>query len=128
MLIRTLLRPAAPFLAVAVLVAALPTSAAASSPSPRAKCSIKGQQSSLGPSYVTSLTVTGGVNCATGKRVVRAYDKCRKQNGGAKGKCRKKVLGYSCTEKRRSSSYQFSATATCKSGKKRVVFTYTQNT
>lgn len=81
----------------------------------------------MGPSYVTKLAVSSGVTCATGKSVIRAYDRCRKNNGGADGVCRSKVLTYNCTERRTTGRFQFSANATCKSGTKAVTFSYTQN-
>lgn len=81
----------------------------------------------MGPTYVTSLSVTG-VSCATGKQVVRAYYKCRVRSGGVKGYCHSKVLGYACSEKRSGISVQFDAKVNCVNGSRRVYHTYTQNT
>ena len=108
--------------ALAVLVlAAVPSTAAAKT------CNIASVQRKLGPTYVTSLTVSH-VSCNGGKAVVRAYYRCRKANGGVKGTCHKRVLGYSCSEKRSSIRTQFSAKVTCRNGSRRVVHTYTQFT
>lgn len=105
--------------AVAVLQ---PSSALAAKP-----CNIRGSEQAMGPSYVTSLKVTR-TNCATGKKLVKAYYRCRVRNGGVTGKCRSKVMGYSCRETRSGISVQFNATVTCRAGSRTVVHTYTQNT
>lgn len=105
-------------LVLALLV--VPTAASAAS------CRVEGQERKFGPTYVTKITVTG-VSCVSAKRLVRAYYKCRIANGGKDGRCRR-VRGYTCTERRRGIRTQFDATATCKSGSRRVVHTYTQNT
>jgi hypothetical protein len=81
----------------------------------------------LGPTYVTSLSVTH-VSCAAGKRLVRAYYRCRVRSGGVKGHCDKPVLGFRCTEHRQGIAIQFDARVTCVMGSKRVVHTYTQDT
>src|SRR4051794_41678822 len=73
-------------LAVALL-AATPSSAALRT------CQLSGsQQRQLGPTYVTSLRVSH-TNCVSGKRVVRAYYRCRKAHGGIKGTCHRRGLG-----------------------------------
>lgn len=115
-----MLRSASVLAGLMLLLLALPTTSSAAS------CSVSGKERSFGPTYVTKLSVAR-VSCATGKRVVRAYYKCRVANGGKDGSCRR-VRGYSCTERRRGIKTQFDATATCKSGSRRVVHTYTQNT
>jgi hypothetical protein len=107
-------------LAMAVLAAA-PSSAALK------RCDIARDQRKLGPTYVTSLQVTH-TSCATGKRVVRAYYRCRKANGGVKGTCHSRVLGYRCSEQRAGIKTQFSAKVTCRSGARQVRHTYTQFT
>ena len=91
------------------------------------KCSIKGQERKLGPTYVTSLSVAH-VSCATGKSLVKAYYNCRVKNGGVKGRCVKKISGYWCRETRSGISVQFNANVTCTNGKKVVKHSYTQNT
>jgi len=102
--------------------AAAPTAHAA------ATCHLSSKdQRGLGPSYVTSLSVTK-TSCATGKSVVRAYYHCRVSNGGVKGTCHKRVLGYSCSERRQGIRVQFDATVHCRNGAKIVNHSYTQNT
>ncbi len=90
-------------------------------------CSLAGKTRSLGPTYTTSLSVKR-VSCSKGESLVRAYYNCRKANGGRKGRC-SGVSGYSCSERRYDViPTQFSATATCKKGRKKVVHKYTQFT
>ena len=90
-------------------------------------CSLSGKTRSLGPTYTTSLSVKR-VSCSKGESLVKAYYNCRKANGGKKGRC-SGVSGYSCSESRYDViPTQFSATATCKKGKKKVVHKYTQFT
>ena len=79
-----------------------------------------------GLGYFTSLSVTG-TSCATGGKVAVAYYKCRLKHG-VKGRCTSRVLGYSCTEKRNSIATEIDARVTCRSGSRRVVHTYQQNT
>ena len=100
----------------------------AAAPAAQAKqCNVQRDAENFGVSYVTSLEVKG-VTCATGKKVVRAFHKCRKANGGIRGRCTSRVLGYACTERREAIKTQFSGKATCKNGTRRVVHTYTQFT
>jgi hypothetical protein len=101
-------------LAAAALV---PSTAAAATCSP---------PSYPGSGYFLSLK-TKNVGCKTGKRVLRAHYNCRIEHG-KKGKCKRKVLGYRCTEKRESISTEFNSRVTCKKGTKRVVYAYQQNT
>lgn len=122
-----------PLLAVASIVgvlAILPTGAqAASGPEAIAakSCSLAGKTRSLGPTYTTALSVRN-VSCAKGEALVEAYYACRKRNGGRRGRCGG-VSGYSCSERRYDSiPTQFSATATCTKGNKKVVHKYTQFT
>jgi hypothetical protein len=112
----------------AALAAAMPALSAADAEVHAAKsCSIKGQERSLGPSYVTSMSVSR-TSCATGKSVVKAYHSCRFANGGKRGRCTRKVMGYACSEKRSGIKVQFNAKVTCKKGRARVNHSYTQNT
>jgi hypothetical protein len=79
-----------------------------------------------GNGYFTSLTVTK-VSCATGRRVVLAYYKCRIKKG-RKARCTDKVLGYSCREvKRTQIPTEINARVSCRLGARRVVHTYQQN-
>lgn len=90
-------------------------------------CNLSGKTRSLGPTYTTSLSVTR-TTCAKGEALVKAYYKCRKRNGGKRGRC-SSVSGYSCTERRSNViRTQFDAKATCKNGRKVVMHTYTQFT
>ena len=83
---------------------------------------------SLGASYVYPLKVRN-TGCSKGKKVAKAFNQCRKDHGGADGRCRSRVLGFKCDEgKRTSSPTQYSAHVVCKNGDKKVVFDYTQNT
>jgi hypothetical protein len=87
------------------------------------------QQRHMGASYVTSLSVQG-TSCAKGRKVTKAFHKCRHQNGGADGHCHSSVMGFSCSEDRYDvlQGVQYSSHVTCKDGGKRVKSTYTQNT
>ena len=113
-------------LATIALLAAAPGGSAATS---LKSCSIKGREQKLGATYVTTLKV-GGVSCATGQRVVKAFQKCRRAKG-VKGRCTRKVLGYGCREKRPADETiptQFTGHVTCKRVSRRVAFVYQQNT
>jgi hypothetical protein len=81
----------------------------------------------LGATYVTSLSVSR-VSCSTGKRVVKAYNACRRAHGGVKGKCPRKVLGYRCSEHRDSIPTEITARVSCKASARRVRFNYEQFT
>lgn len=91
-------------------------------------CSLAGKERSLGPTYTTSLSVRR-TSCRTGYRVVRAFDRCRKHHHGKAGHCRHKVRRFRCREHRFDRiSTQYDSKVTCKRGKRRVRFTYTQFT
>jgi hypothetical protein len=111
-----------------VAVGAMPAGASNGAPdrAKRAGCDISGQQQDLGASYVTSVKAKN-VSCGKALKVVQAYHKCRKDNGGRDGRCGG-VKGYSCSEKRESAPSQYNAKAKCTKGSKKVVQTYTQNT
>ena len=116
-------------LAVGVMSIAAGTAASGSSiATASAKtCNIQGQQTELGASYVTSLKVRN-TSCSTGKDVVRAFNRCRKNNGGANGRCPHRVLHYRCSEDRQGVPHvQYNSSTFCKRGERRVIFTYTQN-
>ncbi len=116
-----MLRSASILAGLMLLLLALPTTSSA------ATCSVRGQERTFGPTYVTKLTVVN-VSCTTAKRFVRSYYRCRIANGGKDGRCRR-VKGYSCSERRTNViSTQFDATATCKSGSRRIVHKYQQFT
>lgn len=114
-------------IAVSAASAAAPA-AARPSASAAAACNITGKQENQGPTYLTSLRVSGGASCATGLRVVGAYYRCRVHAGGAKGYCHGSVLGFQCSEKRTGISIQFDSRVTCARGRERVYHTYVQDT
>jgi hypothetical protein len=84
-----------------------------------------GKPSTLGATYVTTLSASG-TSCGKAKGVVKAFNSCRHKHGKA-GHCAH-VKGYACSEKRVSSPVQYSSSTNCKSGSKRVSFKYSQNT
>ena len=87
-----------------------------------------GQSRSLGASYVTNISAKG-VSCGKAKDVVRAFNTCRRDNGGADGRCNRRVSGFKCTETDRDTSpVQVTAAVSCKDGGKRVKFRYSQFT
>jgi hypothetical protein len=95
-------------------------------------CDISGKQQQLGASYVTSLKVQG-VSCAKGEKLIRAYHRCRHQNGGPAGTCSSTLLGFKCKDGRRTGvpNVQYNATAKChkvSNAAKRIKSSYTQNT
>jgi hypothetical protein len=119
------LRSSACIIALTAALALIPTGSASAG-----ACSIHGQERSFGPTYVTSLRVTG-TSCRTGKSVVRAFHACRRAHGGIKsGRCpyRVSVLGYHCRERRGSIPTETTGKVTCRRGAATVVHTYTQFT
>ena len=78
-----------------------------------------------GSGYFTSLKVSH-VGCKSGRTVTLAHYRCRTENG-KKGRCKRRVRGYSCSEKRNSIPTEINSRVTCKKGAKRVVYTYQQN-
>ncbi len=113
--------------ALIAIFAVLPATGATAATS--CKKQILGKERRLGTTYVTKVNVTG-VSCTTGFGVVKAFHKCRHENGKA-GTCKHKVLGYTCTEKRPASlkgPISYDGDMTCKRGAKRVTSHYQQNT
>ena len=111
-----------PVLAVTAVLATAPAGSAATN------CQ-KGRERSFKATYVTKIT-TKVVGCATGRKVVKAFHECRRRKG-VSGRCTTKVLGYSCTERRPAAERiptQYTGYVTCKSGSKRVVQVYQQDT
>ena len=91
-------------------------------------CSIPHRGERLGPTYLTSLSVSG-TSCSAGLAVVSAYHACQLKHGGAKGKCTSAVDGFRCTEKRGPSiPTEFFSSVACQSGSKRVNYKYSQFT
>jgi hypothetical protein len=106
---------------IASSASALPVALAARS------CNLTRYYESLGPTYVESLNVSS-VSCATGIKLIKNYNHCRLQSGGAKGRCHMAVLGFRCTERRSTSPDQFIAMTRCTNGRKVVSFSYSENT
>ena len=116
------------FLLVAapVATAAGPVATASKSCSLSAKEKGGSKPSTLGTTYVTSLSASG-VSCSTAKSVVKAFNACRHKHGKA-GRCTTKVKGFKCSENRSNGVGQYVSKTTCKNGGKTVKFTYSQNT
>lgn len=111
-------------------IAAIPAGASTGAKAElKGTCSLTADEAeSLGTSYVLPLKVKG-TSCSKGEKVVKAFNQCRKDNGGADGRCKSKVLGFKCDEgKRESAPTQYNAAVSCKKGSKKVSFHYTQNT
>jgi hypothetical protein len=102
-------------------VAAIPASASA------ATCKLPPDGKGFGPTYLLSLKTTK-TSCTKGKAVVKAFHACATAKS-PKGHCAKKVLRYTCTERRGAAiPTQFDAKTSCRRGKAKVDFTYTQFT
>lgn len=104
----------------------------ASSAAPRARaagsCSLRGHEESLGPTYVTQLSVSGGASCAEGLKLVHSYYRCRVEHGGVTGHC-SGVEGFRCSEDRFAKIVvQYDARVTCTRGREVVRHQYTQFT
>ena len=123
MIRRSQLAPLLAAAALVLLVAAAPASAARN-------CKLStSEQRNLGATYVQTPLKVKGVTCGKGKKVVKAFNACRKANGGADGRCPRRALRFRCTESRFNKlSTQYDSRVTCKRGGKRVLFTYTQFT
>lgn len=90
------------------------------------KCSLGGRGQGLGPTRVTALRVTG-VGCRAGERVLRSHFRCRMEAGGADARCRRRVRGHACSERRtRVSAARYDARVKCRKGPARVTHEYTQ--
>ena len=123
----------ASMLVAAVVVAAFPSVSAGAGSGPHAEaargCKLtRSEQDRLGTTYVISLRVSG-TTCANGKKVVKAYHRCRNRNGGRDGRCRSRVFGYRCSERRLNViPSQYDARARCKRTGREVFHKYTKNT
>lgn len=92
-------------------------------------CSLTLEQArSFGPGYVFNVDVKG-TSCRKGKKVVRGFHKCRKENGGKRGRCKSKVQGFKCSEKRfdQIKRVSFKSNMTCKRGGASVKSQYSEN-
>lgn len=128
----TIYRAAVLFTIVLAILLALTLAPAGSDAHATAKmasgCSIPHKGEHLGPTYLTSLSVTA-TSCSTGLVVVREYHNCQLKHGGVKAKCTAKVDGFSCLEKRGPSiPTEFYSTVSCRSGARRVNYKYSQFT
>lgn len=120
-------------LAAALLLAAIPAGAPADS-APQAtaakKCGLssKQQRGGLGATYVLTVRASG-TKCANARRVVKGFHACRKRAGGRDGRCRSRVFGYKCEERRFNRiASQYDSRARCKKAGREVFQIYTQNT
>jgi hypothetical protein len=114
------------------VLAALAVVAPAAASSDRAVsaggCSIPTGGEHLGPTYLTSLSVSG-TSCSVGLAVVRGYHSCQVRHGGAKGYCTSSVSGFRCSERRGPSiATEFYSSVSCRAGSRRVSYKYTQFT
>jgi hypothetical protein len=91
------------------------------------RCDVSKDGRKLGTTYVTKLTATN-VTCTKAKSVVKAFHRCRRANGGVKGRCTSRVEGFRCTETRQSIPTQFDARASCRDGGRAIRFSYEQFT
>lgn len=128
-MIITRLVPAAAAAAL-LMLGVLFSSGAVAEPSAQAagSCSIPQGGEHLGPTYLTSLTVSG-TTCSTGLAVVKAYHACQVKHGGVSAKCTSTVDGFRCTEKRGPSiPTEFYSSVSCQDHSKRVAYKYSQFT
>src|SRR3954453_16587881 len=128
---RRLVRSAA-LLAALALLAVVPASSLGNGPTARASarsCHLSyHQQTHLGTTYVLSLRVRV-TKCGDGRRIVKAFQKCRKEHHHRNGKCPHRVFGYRCSEKRfNKSSVSYDSKVRCRKSNRRVWHTNTQNT
>lgn len=115
-------------LTMVVAFASIVAHAAASPPAFASGCSIPHHGEHLGPTYLTSLSVSA-TSCSTGLAVVSAYHSCQLKHGGVKAKCTSAVDGFHCTEKRGPAiPTEFFSSVSCKSGSKHVSYKYSQFT
>jgi hypothetical protein len=120
-----------PCLLLLVVVAPAATAAGPGATAARS-CSLSAAEkggtrpSTLGATYVYSLSATG-VSCATAKGVVKSFNACRHKRGKG-GRCTSRVKGYRCTESRTNGVGQYDSKTACRGGGKTIRFTYTQNT
>jgi hypothetical protein len=114
--------------ALAVLAVAAPAASSAQRAVSAGACSIPNGGEHLGPTYLTSLNVSG-TSCSAGLTVVRGYHSCQLRHGGVKGYCTSSVNGLRCTERRGPSiATEFYSSVSCRAGSRRVSYKYTQFT
>src|SRR4051812_27279870 len=115
-------RTCAPLAALAIL-AAIPATAPGSQAGPTARAAARtchlsyNTQTHLGTTYVLSLRVRI-TSCRNGKRVVKAFHKCRHEHHHRAGKCHHPVLHYTCSERRfNKSSLSYDSKVRCAKGR-----------
>jgi len=113
-------RPVRRCAAAAALCAA--AMALCTAPASARTCDV-GDAGSYGTTSVTGITVRG-ITCAKGKRLVRAFHRCRP---GKSGRCAR-VDGYRCSDSRYGFTEEsYDADVLCKRGRRHVSHTYTQS-
>lgn len=114
-------------LIVALLLPAAAQAASGPDASAAANCSTRGIERKLGASYVTQLS-TRRVTCADARSFSRLYHRCRRENGGRRGRC-PRVRGFRCSERRFNViRISFDSRVLCTRGGQRIRQTYTQLT
>ena len=112
-----------------VLGAGMAASAAAAGPTATAArtcdLSLK-QQRNAGATYLVQLTVSR-LSCRKGLRIEKAYQRCRRDTRG-QTTCKRRVRRFRCAQRILASSRtQYDAKVSCKRGRRKVGFIYTQN-
>ncbi|HEX2127646.1 MAG TPA: hypothetical protein VHF58_00345 [Solirubrobacterales bacterium] len=70
---------------------------------------------------------TRNTSCGKAWKVIKAFHACRKENGGARGKCNSRVEGYKCDEGKRDTvvkGVRYRSNVVCKKGAKKVKHEY----
>ena len=70
---------------------------------------------------------TRNTTCGKAWKVIKAFHACRKEHGGARGRCNSRVEGYSCEEGKRDNvvrGVRYRANVVCKKGAKKVKHEY----
>jgi hypothetical protein len=115
---------------VIAVTLALAPGAAAGEPVAHAakKCSVDSSPGAYGPTYTTGLRVRG-VSCKDGKGLIGKWDRCRRENGGRDGKCKRPGNDFKCSESRSNViRTQYDGVVKCTRGDDLVKFRYTQFT
>ena len=86
------------------------------------------QQRHLGATYTYGLHVRG-TRCRYGRKLIRAYNRCRHLSGGRDGHCHHRVYHYRCSEYRYNHlpGVSYDAIVRCRKPGRRVAWRYTQN-
>jgi len=126
-----------PLLGCCAIAATLAVAPASASSAPRAGrpqahaagvCRLHGKEESLGPTYVTYVSVGGGASCNSAFKLIHSYYECRVKHGGVKGTC-SGVEGFRCSEHRfLVIKVQFNARVQCTRGQEVIRHEYTQFT